>query len=208
MDVKIESVRVLAPTVAIEQGTASTTDGPSGPRSESAYTAVHVKQGNKWLMASVRDSEIPGVQAVQDLKELAWLVGKWYAGQDETNVVLACDWMSNKQFLRGEVTIHGKSGELPGGTHIIGRDPATGQVVSWFFGADGGYASGIWQKDGSRWIIQTAGITAGGTPTAATIVLYSADKNVASWRSLNRFLGSKPLSDVKEVVIERVQAKN
>ena len=75
MNVKIESIRVLAPTVAIEQGTAST-EGQGGLRSESAYTAVHVKQANgKWLMASVRESEMPSVTATDELNDIAWLVG-------------------------------------------------------------------------------------------------------------------------------------
>lgn len=103
--------------------------------------------------------------------------------------------------------MHGKGGDMPGGTQIIGRDPVTGQIVSWFFSADGGYGTGMWQKDGSRWLIQTRGITADGTPTAATNMLYRADKDVASWQSFNRLRGDTPLPDVKEVVIERVQPR-
>ncbi len=208
MDVKIESIRVIAPTVAIEQGTASVSDNPNGSSSASSYTAVHVKQGVKWLMASVRESEMPDVHVDGDLTELAWLVGKWSTSKDDSKIALACDWMTNKHFLRAEATVYGRNGALPGGTHVIGRDPGTGQIVSWFFSADGGFRRGTWQKDGSRWVIQTVGVTAGGTPTGGTIVLYRADKNVASWQSFNRFSGPKPLPNVKEVVIERVQANN
>ena len=159
-------------------------------------------------MVSVRESEVPAVQFDRDLKELDWLVGKWSAGKDTTKATLDCDWMTDKRFLRVKVTMSGKSGELPGGTQIIGRDPATGQLLSWFFNADGGYGSGRWQKNGSRWMIRTTGIAADGAPTMATNLIYRADKNVVSWQSFNRRRGNTALPDIKEVVLERVQSKN
>jgi uncharacterized protein (TIGR02246 family) len=208
MDIKIDSIRVLAPTVALEQGNATLSNSANERPSASSYSAVHVKQGDKWLMVSVRESDVPSIQTDRDLKELDWLVGKWSAGKDGPQAALTCDWMANKHFLRAEIAIHDKAGELPGGTQIIGRDPASGQIVSWFFSADGGFGTGIWQKDGSRWLIQSTGTAAGGVPTAGTTLLYRADENVASWQTFNRVRGDKPLPDVKEVVIERVQSKN
>jgi uncharacterized protein (TIGR02246 family) len=208
MEVKVDSVRVIAPTVALEEGTATVTGSANGPASASSYSAVHVKQGDKWPMVSVRESEAPAVQFDRDLKELDWLIGKWTAGKEATKATLDCDWMTDKRFLRVKITMSGKNGELPGGTQIIGRDPATGQLLSWFFNADGGYGSGRWQKVGSRWMIRTAGMSADGMPTMATNVIYRADKNVASWQSFNRRRGDTTLADIKEVVLERVQSKN
>jgi len=208
MEIKVGSVRVIAPTVAIEEGTASVSNSANGPASASSYSAVHVKQGDKWPMVSVRESEMPAIQFDRDLKELDWMVGKWSAGKGAAKATLDCDWMTEKHFLRVKVSMSGKTGDLPGGTQIIGRDPATGQIVSWFFNADGGYGSGTWQKNGTCWMIRTMGITADGAPTMATNVIYLADKNVASWQSFNRFRGDTALPDLKEVVLERVQAKN
>ncbi len=207
MQVKIDSIRMLAPTVALERGTASVSGSLNEPSSASTYTAIHVKQNGKWLMVGVRDSEAPTIQVDRDLKELAWMVGEWTASKDATKVTLSCDWMTNKHFLHAVVTVQGSGGEVPGGTQIIGRDPVTGQLLSWFFSADGGYGRGIWNRDGSRWFIQTEGMTANGTPTAATNILYHADQDVASWQSTNRYLGNTPLPDIKEVVIERATAK-
>ncbi len=207
MAVKVDSVRILAPTVAIENGTGSVSDSPNAPNSSSTYSAVDVKQGDKWLLVSVRESEVPTVHFDRDVKELAWMIGDWSAGKDGKKATLSCDWMDKDHFLRAKVTVEGKNGQFPGGMQIIGRDPVSGRIVSWFFSADGGYGTGLWQKEGSRWFIQTTGITADGTPTAATNVLYHADKNVASWQSFNRFRGNTPLPDVKEVVIERAPEK-
>jgi hypothetical protein len=159
-------------------------------------------------MVNVRESEIPAIQVEHELKELEWMVGQWSAGKETAKATLDCEWMSDKHFLRVKVSMTSKNGELPGGTQIIGRNPTTGQLVSWFFNADGGYGSGRWQQDGSRWMIQTVGMTTDGTPTMATNVIYRADKNVASWQSFNRVRGNTRLPDLKEVVLERVQSKN
>lgn len=208
MNVKIDSIRVLAPTVAIEQGTASATEGPGGVRSESAYTAVHVKQGDKWLMASVRESEMPAVTVAADLNDIAWLVGAWAANGDAAKVEMSYEWLADKHFLKGQTTITTKDGSTSGGTQIIGKDPQSGRLVSWFFNADGGHGYGQWSQEGSRWIINTEGMSSDGAPTSATNVLYHADDNVVSWQSVNRSIGETQLPNSKEIVIERVSGGN
>ena len=208
MEIKVGSVRVIAPTVAIEEGVASVTGSANGPSSASTYSAVHVKQGDRWPMVSVRESELPAIKFDLELKELAWMIGKWSASKDGAGATLECDWMSDKHFIRVQTKMNTKKGELPGGTQIIARNPANGQLVSWFFNADGGFGSGSWQKQGSGWIIRTSGITADGSPTKATNAIYKADNNVISWQSFNRSRGNTTLPDIKEVVLERVQTKN
>jgi uncharacterized protein (TIGR02246 family) len=207
MDVKINSIRMITPTVALEEGTASVHDSANGPASANDYTALHVKQGDKWPMAIVRDSETPAIQFDRDLKELAWLVGDWEANTDAAKISVKCSWMASKNFLRLEITVHGGKGDIPGGVQIISRHPQSGQLVSWFFSANGGFGTGVWHRDGSHWFIDTEGVAADGTPTSATNILYRADDNVVSWQSTRRFLGDMPLPAIKEFVIERVAAK-
>jgi hypothetical protein len=195
--------------VAIEQGTASVTDSPNGPPTTSAYSAVHVKQKDgKWLMASVSESEMPTLLK-QDLNELAWLIGEWAAQGDSAKVNVVYEWIANENFIRAETKVHTKEGtETIGGTQIIGRNPFTGQIVSWFFNADGGHGFGAWAKDGNRWLVQSQGATADGVPSTAVNVLYHADDNVISWQSVNRTLGNQPLPDTKEIVFEREEIQS
>ena len=206
MTVKIGSIRVLAPTVALEEGMAAVSESKNGPPSSSGYSAIHVKQDGKWLMVSVRDSESPTVEVEKGLKEVEWMVGEWNAVSSEAKINLNCQWIANKNFLRLEIAVKGDTGTIPGGVQIIGRNPQTGEIVSWFFSANGGFGTGVWHRDDKRWYIQTEGVAADGTPTAATNILYKADDNVVSWQSTRRFLGDAPLPDVKEMVIERVKA--
>ena len=76
---------------------------------------------------------------------------------DAAKVELQYEWIAGKSFLRGETTIHnsGDDAATPGGIQIIGKDPLSGEIVSWYFDADGGHGYGVWTKDGARWMIQT-----------------------------------------------------
>ncbi|MEX0643199.1 MAG: SgcJ/EcaC family oxidoreductase [Pirellulales bacterium] len=206
MEVKIDSIRVLVPTVAIEQGMASVFNSPNGPPSSSAYTAVHVKQNGKWQMASVRESDLPPSKSEIDMQQLAWLVGDWSAQGDVAKVEVSYDWIANGNFIRGGTKVHVVEGgdAMPGALQIIGRDPLTGQFVSWFFNTDGGHGMGVWSMDGNRWMIRTQGMTADGVSTIATNILYHPDDNVLSWASVNRMLGDERLPNKKEVVMERM----
>jgi len=208
MQVKVDSVRLLAPTVAVEQGTAAVGGSPNTSPTASAYTAVHVKQKDgKWLMATVRESEAPTLIR-EDRKELSWLIGNWTAKGDAAEVDISYEWIANNNFIRGETKVRHKADgkEANGGTQIIGRDPLSGQIVSWFFNADGGHGYGAWLKDGNRWLIESQGATAGGETTTATNMLYHADDNVMSWQSVSRTVNGAPVPSTKEIVIERVPA--
>jgi uncharacterized protein (TIGR02246 family) len=206
MEVKIQSVRNLAPNLLLEEGVASITGGAAGTKTASAYTAIHTKLNGKWLMASVRESEVPLPPAPAKLEELAGLVGDWRARGDAAHVDVKFDWMSDKHFLKAETTIHPKDklDAVPGGMQITGVDPLTGQLVSWFFTADGGHSSGVWVKSNNRWLINTIGATADGAATTATNILYQPHQDVLSWQSVDRTVDGQSLPNIEEIVLERV----
>jgi uncharacterized protein (TIGR02246 family) len=206
MEVRIDSVRNLAPNLVLEEGVASVTGGAAGTNTASAYTAVHTKLNGKWLMASVRESEIPLPAAPESLKELGSLIGTWKARGDAADVTVKFEWMHDKHFLRAETTVHpkGKTEDLPGGMQIIGVDPLTGQIVSWNFTADGGHSMGVWTRRADRWLINTQGASAEGAITTATNVFYQPHSDVLSWQSVDRMIDGQPLPRTDEIVLERV----
>ena len=83
-----------------------------------------------WIANEIENQSRIAVQFDRDLKELDWMVGKWSASKEYAKATLDCDWMNDKHFLRVKVSMSGKKGDLPGGIQIIGRNPATGQIVS------------------------------------------------------------------------------
>jgi uncharacterized protein (TIGR02246 family) len=58
MHITVDSVRMIGPDTAIEDGRAVLGSIPAGPPAFSRYTAVHVKQDGQWLMAAVRDTRV------------------------------------------------------------------------------------------------------------------------------------------------------
>jgi uncharacterized protein (TIGR02246 family) len=204
MEVRVISVRNLAPNLMLEEGVASVTDA-NNSSTASAYTAVHTKLDGKWLMASVREADVPLPPVSANLEELTGLVGDWLAKGDEAHVDVKFDWMSDKHFIKAETRVHPKDKPegVPGGMQIIGVDPLSGQLVSWFFTADGGHSSGVWVKSNNRWLINTQGATADGAVTTATNILYQPHPNVLSWQSVDRTVDGQVLPNTEEIVLER-----
>ena len=207
IEIAINAIQQVSPDSAIEDGHSQLTLVSPAAVASGRYMAFHVKQNGQWLMASVRDSPAqPSSSADLSLQDLAWIVGDWTASGDETEVELDYDWMGNGNFIRGETTIRDDKGPASGGTQIIGKDPVTGELVSWFFNSDGSHGYGEWSKQGAHWMIRTQGVTADGLPTSSINILYDADDNVHSWQSINRTVGGEPLPRTKEIVIERKAA--
>ncbi|QEG33503.1 YybH family protein [Bythopirellula goksoeyrii] len=204
IEIAINAIQQVSPDSAIEDGHSQLTIASPAAVASGRYMAIHVKQNGQWLMASVRDSPSrPSSSANLSLQDLAWLVGDWTALGDGSEVELDYDWMGNGSFIRGETKITDEKGPIAGGSQIIGKDPVTGHLVSWFFNADGSHGYGEWSKQGAHWMIRTQGVTAEGLPTSSINILYDADDNVHSWQSINRTVGGEPLPRTKEIVIER-----
>ena len=72
-------------------------------RCSGQYSAIHVKQDGKWLMASVHESSEPGSMAAANLQDLDWLVGKWTGEERGARPTVDCRWLPNKTFSRTQV---------------------------------------------------------------------------------------------------------
>ena len=82
LDVSIESIRLLSPSVAVEHGTAKVLP-PEGEPESLDYSAVYVKQDGKWLLDRVTDgSDESAPVHYEQLKTLEWLVGTWLDEDD------------------------------------------------------------------------------------------------------------------------------
>ncbi|QDU90680.1 SnoaL-like domain protein [Pirellulimonas nuda] len=206
IEIVMQSVKQITPDAALESGSSTLLLAkPAGATSRGQYVAAHAKQDGKWLMASVRETPAVDVApANANLSDLAWLTGRWAADKGSTHIEIAFDPVADGRFLLGQTTLSTDQGSSSGGTQVVGRDPLTGQLVSWFFNTDGGHGFGVWSRDGDRWLVRTVGVTGQGAPTRATNILYNADDKVHSWQSVDRSLANQPLSDTEEVVIERV----
>ena len=208
IEVKVQSVEVPSPAVAIEDG-AVTVFTKDAPPSSSRYTAVHVQQNGKWLMATVRESHVDAPSNYGRLQALEFLVGRWQAKSDDAQVDTDIRWVANKSFLMRNYTVRRAGAIASSGVQIIGFDPLAARIRSWSFDSSGGYGAGLWTSAQDGWRIESTGILPDGTPTSSrdTLVRVAGEDNTLGWRSTNRTAGGAVLADTPEVVLDRVKEK-
>jgi len=209
MQVAVQSIDFPAPGTAVEDGIATVAPLRGAPPTASRYSAVHVLQDGKWLMASVRETQIDHPSHYARLQGLEWLVGKWEIKTGDTAARNDIRWIANKSFLQREYTVRRGGIVASSGTQIIGWDPQSGKIKSWSFDSAGGHGSGLWTATPDGWQIDSAGFLADGTPTASRdfVIRVAGEDNVFGWRSVGRKVGLESLPDTAEVVLDRVPEK-
>ena len=198
-----DSLRFLAPDVALESGSCQVTRAKDGAASAAAYSIVHVKKDGTWYLASVRESTGPVAGNAQRLTELEWLVGHWTAKGDTLTADLSCEWGEGKNSLVRKYKTKTADGTARNGFQVIARDPIDGAVRAWMFDSDGGLGTETWTKDGDRWVIEASGVTKDGSETASTNLLKRINEDSFAWRSVERSIDGASLPDTPEVTVRR-----
>lgn len=203
IDVVVESVRLLSPNVAVEQGTVKLLR-PNAEPEENEYTAVYVQRDGQWLLDRVTDLEPDLVPShYEQLKVLEWMVGTWVDQDDAVQISTECHWASNQNFLVRKFTA-----EVPGrpafsGLQIIGWDAAAKAIRSWTFDSDGGFAEATWTNKGGRWFIHNKGVLADGRKAAMVNVMKPVDENSFTWQTIERSVAGELLPNINEVLVTR-----
>jgi uncharacterized protein (TIGR02246 family) len=203
IQIAIDSLRLVGPNAAIEDGRAVVEQPPAGAAGVSRYTAVHVKVEGKWLMASVRDTWIEAPAEARSAADLRWLIGTWVAEEHGVQTESVCRWAVTGRFIERTYTTTQVDGTKTSGVQLIGWNAQGGHVQSWDFSPDGGHAVGVWSPTDGGWQAIVHGITGDGISTAAVNRLTRLDDNAYAWQSVQRFLGDAALPDTNEIVIKR-----
>lgn len=205
LEVEVDSIRLLADTVAVEEGTAHLT-AADGQTVTSDYTAIHILRDGHWQLESVREivrSTAPSHYA--QLAELSWMVGEWVDESDEAVARTNCRWTKNRNYLMRTFSLTAPGDIALEGTQIIGWDPSQEQIRSWVFDSDGGFGAGIWRRDGDRWIVEATATLPDGAAGSATHVITYVDDDHFTWESIHREVDGQILPNVDPFTITRVQ---
>jgi uncharacterized protein (TIGR02246 family) len=206
--VEIESLRFVGDNLAVEDGhLVLTSEDQASVRSR--YTAVHVREGGTWLVASSRDVVNPNdrIAPHAHLQQLAWLVGDWIEENGNSIVVTSYRWDEGQNFLLSDYTVKVAGQVTMKGTQRIGWDPLTRQIKTWTFDSDGGYGEGYWHRDGDRWLVKLEGVSADGRNGSMTQIHTRLNDHRRTWRAVDRVLGGEPLDDIDEISIVRAAPK-
>lgn len=194
------SIRFLGKDTALEEGTFTVTAADQ-PANSTKYSALHVRQDGKWLIALLKEWGESSTVTVQDL---AWLVGTWESTTDDIVARATYEFADNQAFLRVSYRLEQKGKLVSAGTQIIGVDPKEGQIRSWLFESDGGIGEGQWTFDDGRWVIQSAGTLSDGTASTARNLLTRTGPDSFTYRSVHRVQGTSELPDLGPITVKRV----
>ena len=203
VEVNVESIQFISPTVAVEHGKTKLL-APNAEPEEIDYTAVDIKRDGKWLLDRVTDKtkEIEPSHYEQ-LKALEWMVGEWTGNTDDAEVEVDCDWTKNKNFLTRafKISIDGETSFS--GMQIVGWDAAKKTIRSWTFDSKGTFAEATWQEKGDRWFLRNRGTLPDGRTATMINVMKKVDANSFTWQTVDRTAGSELLPNIDEIQLVR-----
>lgn len=204
VELHINSIRLVTPEVAVEEGIAIYFPSSGTPTTRKRYAVTHVKGDDGWLVASSRDLDSRVDSNYSHLHAFEWLIGDWSNADAVSNssVVAKCRWSDNKNFLLREFAFRGQDAGFDA-TERIGWDPVTGTIRSWFFDSNGGVAEGEWHRNGEQWVITARGYSRDGQQVASTNVITPIDDNSYRWESRDRHIGGKPQPDISMTIQRR-----
>jgi uncharacterized protein (TIGR02246 family) len=202
--IDVKSVRFVTPETAIEDGVTSVIPPDGTPPSQARYSNVHVKKDGQWVLLSVREAPYAPPGNYEHLRGLEWAIGEWVdEGEGPEIDHVTFEWAPENNFLISTQDVRVRDTLVARSTEWIGWNPATSEVRSWSFVADGAIGEGVWSNQGDQWIINTNAILPNGKKLKATNVVTRNGPDAITWESKDRTLDGKPLPDVKEIKMKR-----
>ena len=211
LKIGITSIRLVRDDVAVMDGIAEVLPPLQGPPAEVRATVILVKQGDRWLIESARDTLVFTPSNYDHLKELEWLIGVWEdaaeAG-DDVSVRSTCDWTVNKNFIIRKFSAKVKDRLSVAGTQLIGWDPREDVIRSWAFDSTGGVAQGVWRRDGNRWIITAYDVLRDGSEVSAVNIVTRIDDDTFTFQSRDRMKDGRKEPDIDPITIRRATLRS
>jgi len=203
--IDVKSVRFVTPDVATEDGTSSVIPPDGAPPRPASYANVHVKKAGQWFLQSVREAPYTPPGNYEHLHGLDWVVGEWVDEGDGPEIDhVTFEWSEDGNFLISTQDVTVKNTLVSRATEWIGWDPASSQIRSWSFVADGSVGENTWSTEGDQWIVKTNATLPNGKKLAATNILTRNGPDEITWQSKDRTLDGKALPDVAEIKMKRV----
>jgi uncharacterized protein (TIGR02246 family) len=199
---KARDVRFVGQDVAVAEGVFTRKSTEEAPAASTHVAALLVREKGKWRLAQLREEEHSESVSLDDLK---WLIGDWVAKVGDREVRTTYTWDDKKAFIRGRFVVREKGKEVLSGRQVIGRDPAGDVLRSWVFESEGGFGSGVWQRDGKQWVVESEGTHADGTATASVNILTPVDADTFTWQSEGRSADGEEKPDTAPVKVKRVK---
>jgi uncharacterized protein (TIGR02246 family) len=201
-----ESLRFIAPDVAIEEGISEVFSSDGGPPSRARFKNIHVKKQDQWFLSSVQDSPHTPPTNAEHLRSLQWMIGEWASEPDKGKVErVAWAWTGNQNFVVGSFSTTFKSASMSGAKQWIGWDPTAQRIRSWIFDDSGAFGEGTWSRDREKWSIKTTSVLQDGKKATASFIIAPIDADTITLQVKDRSIGGRSMPDIPELKLKRVK---
>ena len=201
--VQMDSVRLLTPGLALEEGTSTLFDDGTTASYVSRYILLHSKVGTTWKIAASKVTDDAELNAKSALDDLSWMLGEWVDEGAASSIHWNCIRSENGNFLLRAFDVQTADGREIRGTQRIAWDPVRKRIRSWAFDSTGGFVEAVWSKVGDVWINKAQGYQADGTAVSATNYIIPIRGDRYLLRSVERIAGSEKVDDIEVVVVRR-----
>lgn len=176
------------------------------PAQHMAYQVRYVREKGKWLVKSLNEIELQKPSSnFEQLKDLAWLVGKWEDSDDNVDIEFDTQWDKYKNFITQnfKMKIHGQD-DIEG-KQIIAWDSEKNIIRSWVFDSDGEFGEGTWKKvDKSWYATMRYTLSDGRIGSSKNIYTYINDSSY-TFTSVEREVDGEILPDMNPVTVEKIE---
>lgn len=194
---KITSLRFLRGDLAMADGTIKAVDA-DGSSDSGAFQSLWTKAADgQWRILSVRsqvsDDETP--ENVVRLQPLERLIGEWVHRSGDTEITIKCRRANKQCFLVAEQSVKVKGTETLSNTIVIGWDPQEHLIRSWVFDSAGGFGSGLWQRRGNEFQVDSTGTRADGRSASSLNSWNFINDDTLEWSATDREIDGEALPD-------------
>jgi uncharacterized protein (TIGR02246 family) len=199
-----DSVRKLSANLIATDGVLHFQPADGSPGTNTKFTSLLVREGNNWLVASVKESN-PRDAGVAKLADLGFLIGDWEGRRGDRDIRISYAWGDGEAFMQARFTVKEKGEIVASGIEILAKDPATQTLRSCHFDKSGTVGESTWTFEGKKWSIDAKGTHAQGDAMSATNILIPLSKDSFTWQSVERSVGGQPLPNLAPIKITRVK---
>lgn len=197
---KNSNIRFVTGDVAVEEGDFIVAS-PDGSPEEGRFSALWVRDGQRWKLDHVRELAPVAVTDPGQLAGLDIFVGKWRGENNRIAVEIFAGWDTHKKFLTRHIRLTSGDATLAG-TQFIGWDPLRAEIRSWMFSDDGSFAEGTWELEGNAWMAVASRVLPDGRVSEGTQVYQFPDKETMVWKILDGAVDGSPTDDC-EVTLKK-----
>lgn len=204
LDIVIKNIEFPSDDEAIENGVMKVTL-PDQPAQQMAYEVGFIKENGKWLVNSINEIELQEASSnFEQLKDLAWLVGKWADTDDNVEILFDNQWDKYKNFITQHFQLKIYGQDDIEGKQIIAWDPVNNVIRSWVFDSDGGFGEGTWEKLDKSWYATMRYTLSDGRDGSSKNIYTPVDDHSYTFASVEREVDGEILPDMNPVTVEKI----